>query len=511
LPKPTDMEIPSSYIIATADESRIIDSETVNSFGIDEFTLMEAAGLSAANEILKTIDRDHHGVFLCGKGNNGGDALVAARYLAQSGVKCSVVFISGYDDLSATTQKNFNLLQKINENDAEAAINFYNSWTDYDQKESADFIIDGMLGTGLNSDLRGAYSDAVKWANTVACPVYAMDIPTGLHADTGAIKGEAIRAAKTFAFGVLKQGFYLQDGHKCTGEIHFCELPFPRYIKQQCSTHLIDQSWVPDKSRTPSRHKYEAGVVYVIAGSEGMTGAAIMAAKSAWAEGVGAVILICPRGLLPVFEHNLPQIIKKPVGDYEDVLFRENHIDEVLQIVQQKSGVTLVGPGLGRSETTVNFVQQFLDKNMQHSIIDADALWALSQKNDWEKPESSSWILTPHPGELSTLLNDTIKSDSQRLMAVKEMAQQKDVFLLSKGFPVIVATPDAKTYLSSYDTRIFSRAGFGDVLAGKIAAYKSMEYAADESCFKALLSGYKKAISIQEQDPHHIPEPFDLI
>ena len=240
-----------------------------------------------------------------------------------------------------------------------------------------------------------------------------------------------------------------------------------------------------------------------------MTGAAIMAAKSAWAEGAGAVMLVCPRGLLQVYETTLPQIIKKPVGDKEDQHFKEKHLDDALQIVQEKSGSVLIGPGLGRGKSTLTFVTQFLANHPGDCIIDADALWALAQSENWQKPDESSWILTPHPGELKTLFNINGSDDLERLQKVQSVASEHEITLLSKGFPAILGTPGGKTYITSYDTRIFSRAGFGDTLAGKIAVARSTGSSPEESCCRALLKGYKKAKAARSK--HHIPEPFDLI
>lgn len=501
------MSIPAAFTIATAKESQTIDAETVQSFGIDEFTLMEVAGISAAKEILSREESSSHGVFLCGKGNNGGDALVVARYLAQHGIETTVVFIGGDKNLSSCAQKNYGLLKTIAKEDSDISIKFYKSWSSFDDSITPDFIIDGMLGTGLDSDLRGDYPQAVKWANDIAAPIYAMDIPTGLHTDTGQVMGAAIFATQTFAFGVLKQGYYLGEGHRHTGTTTFCELPFPHYLKRSASSFLIDNNWLPAASTSKPSHKYEAGVVYIIAGSEGLTGAAILAAKSAWAEGIGAVILICPRGLLSVFENNLPQIIKKPVGSKDDCCFGENHLEEIIQIVQGKPGTMLIGPGLGRNESTVTFAHRFLTKQTGNIVVDADALWALSQQDNWQKPESANWILTPHPGELSTLWGTDFADDMKRLQKVQEAATSYNITLLSKGFPAILGTPDGNTYLTGYDTRVFSRAGFGDILAGKITAFWSKGQNPDISCCRALLNGYNK-ITLLDSDQ---PEPLDLI
>jgi NAD(P)H-hydrate epimerase len=504
------MNIPTKFTITTAQQSRSIDAHTIDEFGIDSATLMEIAGASAAQRILKLIEPESCGIFLCGKGNNGGDALVAARWLAQHDIEIRLVFISGTDNLSFDAQKNYELLQTIAQQNSDVQVDICKNWDYYAPITYPDFIVDGMLGTGLDSDLRGNYVEVVRWADINSCPLFAMDIPTGLHADSGKIMGEAIRASHTFAFGTLKQGFYLNDGPEHTGQIEFCELPFPKHLIRQGSTHLINEAWLPPLHSQPARHKYEAGVAYIIAGSEGLTGAAIMTAKSAWGVGVGAVIVVCPRGVLPIFENNLPQIIKKPVGTVDDFHFKEEHLSEVSDIISQKEGPVLIGPGLGRNETTAAFALQLLDNNERDFIIDADGLYALSQREKWNKPAGASWILTPHPGEFSRLFNTAINGGLQRLEEVQKQAQQQQITLLSKGFPSILGTPEGQLYITEYDTRIFSRAGFGDILAGKITGFTALGHPSDESCIRALLDGREKAHSIIENNARP-PEPLDLI
>lgn len=504
------MQIPSSYIINTAEEAQALDVKTTKNFGIDAFTLMEVAGYKAAEVVQKKTKPESIGLFLCGKGNNGGDALVAARYLVQQGYKTTILFVSGRDSLSSLAQKNYELLQKIDQHDEQADICFIDDWDDFGAAPQYAFIVDGMLGTGLNSDLRGAILKAVKWSNEQSVPCIAMDIPTGLHADSGKAMGTSIKADHTCSFGTLKQGFYLNDGYKYRGEVHFCELPFPDYLKKR-DTFLIDEAWLPSQKNEPAAHKYEAGVVYIIGGSEGLTGAAIMAARSAWQEGLGAVILVCPHGLLPIFENNLPEVIKKPVGAADDYFFKENHLEGVSDIVQQKEGTVLIGPGIGRENATVSFVNTFLGDTRKDCVVDADALWALSQQDDWTFSREASQVLTPHPGELSTLLGETFEDDLKRMKEVRQLAAEQGITVLSKGFPVMTATKDEKTYVSGYDSRNFSRAGFGDVLAGKIAAFSALNESPEQACMRALLSGENKLERLKQKHPNHAAEPKDIL
>lgn len=508
------LSAPHPFFITTSEQSREIDARTINEFGIDGFTLMEVAGYSASQKLLARVEAGDHGLFFCGKGNNAGDALVVARYLAQHGINCTLVFISGMESLSESTQKNLELLSLIKEeNDRAGSITFQKSWEAFDQNAKADFIIDGMLGTGLDSEVRGDYSKAIQWINNTSTetPVYAIDIPTGLHGDSGLVMGSCVSADTTFSFGTLKQGFYLNDGRAQCGKIIYCELPFPNYLKNSCSSFLIDTDYIQPETKDAPRHKYEAGVLYVIAGSEGLTGAAMLAAESAWAQGIGAVILVCPHGNLPIYEKALPQIIKKPVGERDDYFFKTKHLEEVTSILTEKHGKILIGPGLGRDKETTAFVQNLLENHTGDFIIDADALWSLAQKEEWGKPSASKWILTPHPGELATISHKSIKDDFQRLGLVRSLASNKEVALVSKGFPVILGVETGECYVTDYDTRKFSRAGFGDVLAGKIGAYWSQGYSAEKSSALALLNGKHILDELLKDNADRIIEPKDFI
>ncbi|HEX6981876.1 MAG TPA: NAD(P)H-hydrate dehydratase [Balneolaceae bacterium] len=500
------MKAPVSHYLLDAFLSREIDQRTQDELGIDSFTLMEIAGSSAAKILLDNEKGFTHGLFLCGKGNNAGDALVVARYLAQHQIKVTIVFLSGIHELSAEAQKNFNLLREFTSGN----LTVFENWKEFSSNAGFDFIMDGMLGTGLKNDLRGDYFKVVEWANSQKVPVFSMDIPTGLHVDTGQIMGTAMRAERTFAFGSLKLGFYLESGPHITGTVTYCELPFPNEFKSSCSTFLLDESWVSNEPPTPGEHKYESGVLHIIAGSEGLTGAAVMATKSAWAEGLGAVILICPKGVLSVYENLLPFVIKKPVGSKEDNYFKKEHLRDVLKIVQQKEGKVLLGPGLGRNDSTVQFVSKFLSQNKRDTVIDADGLWCLSQLSNWEKPKSSNWILTPHPGELARLTGSKTVNGDHRLRTVRELSSDHQITVLSKGMPGIIGTTSGKCYLTGYDTRYFARAGSGDVLAGKVGAYLAFGRSPELSCAQALLNGKQKLDHFLKQK-RGIPEPNDFI
>lgn len=498
-------QVPVTYHLSTGAQCREMDQKTISEFGIPSFTLMEIAGTRAADFILSKTQAGSHALIVCGRGNNAGDALVVARLLLLNYYSVTVCFVDGRKNLTSDTQKNLELLQKLN-----GEIHFLN--LNELAHRPFDFIIDGMLGTGLNSELRAPYTDAVAWVNAQKVPVFALDVPTGLHADSGKVLGSAIRAHYTLTFGSRKIGFYLNQGPEYSGEIVLCRLPIP-----QCyytgNTFLISREWVEGNAPiTPKRrkHKYDGGLIYIIAGAEGLTGAAVLTAKSAWSGGAGAVTLISPRGLLNIYEKHLIQIIKKPVGAADDTSFKTAHLAEVKRVLSEKPGKLIIGPGLGRNEETQTFVQQLLNEFEGDAVVDADALFALAARHKVKKPAASRWILTPHAGELKTLLGGLdISDDYDRLNAVTHLAKDDNVTLLAKGYPAITGTESGSCYLTAYDTRIFARAGFGDVLAGKIAAFWLMETKPEMACFLALLHGYDNTHRAMETSPS--PQPLDII
>lgn len=496
------MNIPHQYQLFTAAESRELDKRTIEEFGIDGFTLMEIAGTRVADYILQQYSTPAKGLIVCGRGNNAGDALVVSRLLAEYGFNLTVVFVDGDENLSPDCKKNYQLLKTLN-SPSIAFKNISEAFT-----YSYDFIVDGMLGTGLNTEVQSSYKNAIKLVNKLSSKKFSLDVPSGLHADDGNILGLAVKADVTFALGTLKRGYYYNNGYEYCGEIRYCALPFPSILKKS-SDFILNEDWLKEHRihHPKPNHKYERGVVYIVAGSEGLTGAAILSALSTWNTGVGAVILITPKGLLPIYENHLIHIIKKPVGSIKDRRFTEVHLKEVEHILAEKPGVLLIGPGLGRDEETIHFVQHILSTFEGETIIDADALYALSKASSSLRSKNCNWILTPHLGELNLLANSMKGFRSEIANA---LCKKFESTILSKGLPSIITSYKKQTISTDYDTRIFARAGFGDVLAGKIAGYLLFSKNRELACCLALSDGKTKALEFLDNTSTPL-EPLDII
>ncbi|MGM0746130.1 NAD(P)H-hydrate epimerase [Rhodohalobacter sp.] len=478
--------IPKSHQLFTADQSRSIDQKTIEEYGIDGFTLMEFAAKGAAGTIQKVAGRNRRGLFICGKGNNAGDALGAARYLVDnSNHIASIYFVFGSDNLSPDTQKNLALLQKLKQE--ELPITFIDELTE-ENLNSCDYITDGIFGTGLDSDVRSPIDDIIQKINEAGKKVISMDVPSGLNSNTGKIQGLAVKANHTCTFGTQKIGLFLNNSPQISGDISFIDLPFPSYLRKDFVIRFDDklQSGLPEVTRT-ARHKYESGVVHLVAGSKGLTGAAIMAAKSAWKQGAGSVILYAPENLLPIYESSLPNIIKVVLPKSDS--YNTDHTEIILNKMSEKPGVLLIGPGIGLTNDTQKLTLNLLKDYSGPAVIDADALSVWDQLKEFPTNQRMNWLLTPHPGEARNYLKLSFNDDYERFIQSRDFSRKYQLSLLMKGNPAYYHSQE-RSFISGYDTTPFSRAGFGDVLAGTIATKWGITESIRWAPILALLSGY---------------------
>ncbi len=497
-----DPDIPASHQLFTAEQSRLIDQKTIEEFGIDGFTLMEIAAKGAAETIQQVLGPDRHGLFICGKGNNAGDTLAAARYLVDNyGHTAHLYFSFGKDDLSPDTQKNLHLLEKLAEENL--PITFIGDLSE-NELNSCDYIADGIFGTGLNSNVRPPIDEIIQKINRAGKTVFSMDIPSGLNADSGKVQGVAVNADHTCTFGTQKIGLYLDRGPDIAGKISFIDLPFPSYLRKDFAIKLDEElySVLPDLTRK-ARHKYESGVVHLVAGSKGLTGAAVMAARSAWKHGAGSVILYTPEKLLSVYEACLPQVIKVVLANSDS--YSTDHTEIILNKIAEKPGVLLIGPGIGTGQKTKEFALNLLKNYKGPAVIDADALSIWDKLKNLPDSQKKRWLLTPHPGEALNYLKLTFEDDFERFRFPKEFSDKHHTSLLMKGNPVFYHS-EHLSFISGYDTTPFTRAGFGDVLAGTIATKWGISESIRWAPVFALLDGYQvfKNSSSSSFGPEHL-------
>jgi NAD(P)H-hydrate epimerase len=470
---PTEQDAPP---VLTAEAMQAADRFTIEDYGIPSFTLMEAAGRGCAEVIRAEYDPVDGAavVVLCGKGNNGGDGLVVARRLCAFGAQVHVVLTSEPDALSEDAAHNLSLLRQLQEQVGTGqltidVLNTLGHLTETANRLGPRLYVDALLGTGLTSALREPIRSLVDWLNDRPGPAVAIDVPTGLHSDTGAVLGAATEAVQTITMAAPKVGLYVGEGLQHAGTVTPVDIGIPAFALDRaaqtsgCARRTTDaavQSWWP--GRASDAYKYSVGTAMVVGGSPRFTGAPTMAAQAAARSGAGYVTCAGPASIQDTLAGHLPSVPILPLPEAKEGLSSE----AANRIVDERADALLVGPGLGRTADTARFVERLIETVEQPLVIDADGLNALADMEaDWTAHASPNWILTPHAGEFRRLAGDVDLTD--RVRVVQEHARQWDVVLLLKGSPSIVAGPDGTTYLGSTGTPALATAGTGDVLAGQ--------------------------------------------
>ncbi|MBQ7704464.1 MAG: NAD(P)H-hydrate dehydratase [Selenomonadaceae bacterium] len=460
--------------VAMAKQMHEIDAAAINQYGLPELSLMESAGhrvFEAALKVLGNVNNKSICV-LAGSGNNGGDALVTARFLFNRGAKIKVFLIGNKNHRT----NSFNVQMKILR---EMGVEILNLETDraWERLQVAlkftDAIIDGILGTGFFGAMRPTALKLIRLANSADKKIISVDVPSGVASDTGAVEDVAINAACTVALGLPKPGHFICPGANYVGELVIDDIGIPGdLLNEDIHQTLIDDELA--KTLLPARardvHKGSCGKILVIAGSRGMTGAACLASSAALRAGAGIVTLAAPESLNDLYEVKLTEIMTIPLPEDKLGVIGGKQALENLFKLAEKFDVILIGSGLGRNAETLELVKNFVTTIDKPLIIDADAIFAFNGKAEDLKTCKQIPILTPHLGELAALLDSTVTEIRQNLVLnVKHVAQDYRAIIVAKSECTIVAYPNGEIFISALGNSGMATAGSGDVLAGTIA------------------------------------------
>ncbi|MBI3947404.1 MAG: NAD(P)H-hydrate dehydratase [Armatimonadetes bacterium] len=456
---------------ATAAQSRSIDRRTIEKIGIPSMVLMENAGLAVVAAVVRRLGgvRGRAVAILCGKGSNGGDGFVVARHLAQRGALVRLFLAARAGELSGDARAQAEIAAAIGLAVREVAA----AETIGAELATADLVVDALLGTGTRGDVTGLFGDLIDLLNDSGRPVVAVDVPSGLHADTGQACGRCVRAVETVAFGVLKRGLVIYPGAEYAGRVTLAPISIPALA---VTPEAIDVTFVeaPEaRALLPRReawaHKGSAGSVLVIGGSMGMTGAAAMASLSALRAGAGLVRLAAPRSLGDILEARTAEVITLPVAETASRAFAPEGFREALAAAGESECVAL-GPGLGRDPEARRGFLEALPSVRAPMVIDADGLNALAQSPETFARLTAPAVITPHPGEMSRLLGkSTAQVQADRLGAAREAAARFGVTAVLKGARTVIAGPDGAAFINSTGNPGMATAGMGDVLTGAVA------------------------------------------
>jgi NAD(P)H-hydrate epimerase len=461
------------YLVTSA-EMQAMDRLTIESFGIPGRVLMENAGREATRLFLAHFSaaaRQGVGI-LAGRGNNGGDGYVMARCLAQKGYPVALYLLSSAGHVTGDAAANLKLLAPLGvpiiEVPDEATFAKH-----HQAMRSTAVWIDAIFGTGLNSEVRGLFRSAVEFINQLNRPVFAVDIPSGLSADTGQPCGVCIHARVTATFAYPKLGQILFPGAEHCGELEVVDIGIPPHIADSVGPRqfLISagevRGYLPP--RPPDTHKGRTGHLLVVAGSPGKTGAAAMTAMSALRAGAGLVTLGIACSLNAVAETLMLEAMTAPLPDSGTGLLGPSARESLLALVQGKSCLA-IGPGLGPAPETGELVRDLIRSSPVPLVIDADGLNHLAGHLEVLEKISVAAVLTPHPGEMARLLATTAPSvQRDRIACARDLAVTSKVHVVLKGARTVIAHPDGGVYVNPTGNAGMASGGMGDVLTGAIA------------------------------------------
>lgn len=467
--------------IATREEMQQIDKTANEEYGLKEIVLMENAGRAAAQAAMtyfkENVTEDKTIFIAAGTGNNGGDALVAVRHLLNKNFKVKTFIVGNMQHMTESARINYNVLQHMN-------ADIYHVDTEYDWDKVnlvlslSSVVLDGLCGTGIKLPMRKTQQQMISCINKAHKTVIAIDIPSGIDADKGEVyDGQAIKADITVTMGIPKVGLLLYPGAYYTGKIIIDNIGIPLSLlnAKNISQRLIDAAFVKNilPPRSMEVHKSNCGRILILAGSPGYTGAAALCSQAALRTGAGLVTLAAAESLYTIFAEKLTEVIVTALPEAEKGVLGTKAIDVLLPREESYDAV-LMGPGLGRTEKTLDFVRNFAAVVKKPLILDADAIFAFAGRGEELKKCVYPPILTPHLGEMANLLQIKVKDLKKNLWQYARTAAAKYncVFIL-KSEKTIAACPDGSIFLTTVGNPGMATAGCGDVLAGVTAALRA--------------------------------------
>ena len=446
-----------------ADTVRAADRWAIERQGVASLDLMERAGAGVAR-VLEREAPDGPVTVLCGKGNNGGDGLVVARLLREHGRPVAVVCVAPPQELRGDARVNLERLPGA------PPVQFDGSFPE-DAYGAPAAILDALLGTGFAGEPRGAVADAIEMANAAGAPVVSVDVPSGVDASTGVVRGSAVRAKATVTFHAGKPGLWIRPGKAHAGEVHTLDIGIPRGAPGEASVGLITPRVLAAlPRRQPDSTKFASGHVLVAGGSRGLTGAPRMAAEAGMRAGAGYVTACVPASLqLVLAAGGPPELMTRGLADADGAIAAEA-VTTVIE-ASARGGALALGPGLGRSECAFAFARELAARAEVAMVLDADGLNAHAGELERLSRRDAPTVLTPHAGELARLLElDSEEIERERLRHVRDAAARAGAVVVLKGDDTLVARPDGAVAVNRGASPALATAGTGDVLTGVIAA-----------------------------------------
>ncbi|HEX3026071.1 MAG TPA: NAD(P)H-hydrate dehydratase [Clostridia bacterium] len=463
--------------------------------GVSALRLMENAGSAAARVIRESFSLSgKRCTVVCGRGNNGGDGLVIARRLHDSGASVIVVFAAG---LPATGNAK-EMLERLRilpvaivdySADASACL---------DAIGKSQIIVDAVFGTGFHGeiapDIRRLFDQVNTRSDTGGASVFAVDMPSGANADTGEVAEGCIRAHFTVTFEMPKTGHFAFPAAEFCGEVKTAKIGIPQeaFSSIETSVDLLEyddiKAAIPARAKDSNKGSY--GRLFCLCGSMGMAGAARMPAAAALRSGAGLVTLGVPRGIYPVVASHFDEAMIYPLRETDEGSISLSALDRILEFAE-KADAVLIGCGLSKNSETVSLVKELIGRLTGPVVLDADGINAMEGHIDLLRASKAELILTPHPGEMARLLGKTIPEiQGNRIRFARNLAGDIGATVALKGAYTVVASKAGRVSINPTGNPGMARGGSGDILAGIIAAFAAQHFSPENAvCCGVYLHG----------------------
>lgn len=461
--------------VLSSKQMKEIDRRAIQELGILGPTLMENAGLRIFQNIQKRFPDLSKEKFtiVAGKGNNGGDGFVVARHLLKQGADPDVLLLASKSEVKGDAAGNLKVAEEIGIRISEVRsvkdLNFQKR-----KVSQSSVIIDAIFGTGLTKPAQGFYVDVIELINKSKAFKIAVDIPSGLSSDTFQIIGPCVTADLTVSLAAPKISHVFPPAEECVGELVIADIGIPSFLfkEKDLKLELVEEKTVAPyfKKRKRNAHKGTYGHLFILSGSLGKTGAAVMAGKAALKMGAGLVTVGTPESCLPIVARGMDELMTESLPETQEKTLSSEALKKTVSLLDGKDAL-MIGPGISTHPSTAEFVLSLIPKIKIPAVIDADALNILASKPETIKSLRKPAVLTPHPGEFARLLDISVRDVvEKKLELVPQFAAEYGVYLVLKGYRTITATPDGKVYVNPTGNPGMATAGSGDVLSGMIAS-----------------------------------------
>jgi len=477
--------------LVTSDEMRSLEQAAIQAYGIPSLLLMENAGLAVfhcAREIFHGRQEGKRVLILAGKGNNGGDGLVAARHLSNNGAEVKIFLLGKPEELQGDAQVNWQIVKAM-------GIPCQLIQTERDLNllrvglMVAELVVDAIFGTGFKGAVQGLTARLMTLVNEAQKPVLAVDLPSGVEANSGAVRGVCLKADQTVTLGLPKFGLLLEPAARFVGQLTVADISLPLELlrQQRFSRILLDESWCRDTIpvRPADSHKGDYGHVLVAGGSTGMSGAVTLAARAAVRAGAGLVTAAVPRCLNQIMAIKVTEAMSRPLPETNEGSLAKAALEPLRDLAGDK--VLVIGPGLSRHKETGEMVRTLAAALPGPAVIDADALYALAGSTDLLRQGAYPVVLTPHPGEMAHLLGiSPAEVQADRAGIALQAARDWRAVVVLKGAKTLVAAPSGNLYVCPTGNPGMATGGSGDVLAGLIGGLMAQGLPAEEAAAAAV-------------------------